>query len=187
MITPRLSCAQVWHAKSLYNLLIRDIRSFHFVQPNGIVARTAQDNVVQADNPAAANRCSSFASVIWLKSVAQKRGEKWSGRNIIALSWFLSQGTIVSDALVHLLRRSWDPSRYRETAAPNFEENGTGRVELEGDVLSIETKHFIFRGRIALVDTPDKDRLASKMAIANLPSRRTGNIGVCASLNGATI
>jgi hypothetical protein len=31
-------------------------------------------------------------------------------------------------------------------------------VELEGDVLSIDTKHFIFRGRIALIDTPDKDR-----------------------------
>jgi hypothetical protein len=43
-------------------------------------------------------------------------------------------------------------------AAPD----GKGRLELEGDVLSIDTGHFIFRGRIAIIDTPDSGRSCVK-------------------------
>jgi hypothetical protein len=39
---------------------------------------------------------------------------------------------------------------------------GKGRVELEGDVLSIDTNHFILRGRIAITDTPDAGRKCMK-------------------------
>jgi hypothetical protein len=40
--------------------------------------------------------------------------------------------------------------------------DGKGRVEIEGDVLSIDTKHFIFRGRITMTDTPDAGRSCTK-------------------------
>ena len=33
-----------------------------------------------------------------------------------------------------------------------------GRLELEGDVLSIDAASFTFRGRISIVDTPDRGR-----------------------------
>lgn len=40
--------------------------------------------------------------------------------------------------------------------------DGKGRVEVEGDVLSIDAAHFIFRGRIAITDTPDPGRKCVK-------------------------
>jgi hypothetical protein len=36
--------------------------------------------------------------------------------------------------------------------------DGKGRLEIEGDVLSIAADHFIFVGRIAITDTPDAGR-----------------------------
>jgi hypothetical protein len=35
---------------------------------------------------------------------------------------------------------------------------GAGRLELEGDVLSIAADRFVFRGRIVITDTPDRGR-----------------------------
>lgn len=40
--------------------------------------------------------------------------------------------------------------------------DGKGRLEIEGDVLSIDSKHFIFRGRISMIDTPDAGRSCIK-------------------------
>ncbi len=40
--------------------------------------------------------------------------------------------------------------------------NGKGRLEIDGDVLSIDAAHFIFRGRISMIDTPDEDRKCIK-------------------------
>jgi hypothetical protein len=40
--------------------------------------------------------------------------------------------------------------------------NGTGRLEIDGDVLSIDSTHFIFRGRISMIDTPDAGRKCTK-------------------------
>lgn len=40
--------------------------------------------------------------------------------------------------------------------------DGKGRVELEGDVLSIDSNDFIFRGRIEITDTPDVGRKCVK-------------------------
>jgi hypothetical protein len=40
--------------------------------------------------------------------------------------------------------------------------DGKGRVEVEGDVLSIDATHFILRGRIAITDTPDTGRKCVK-------------------------
>lgn len=40
--------------------------------------------------------------------------------------------------------------------------DGKGRLELEGDVLSITSDHFIFVGRIAITDTPDPGRRCVK-------------------------
>jgi hypothetical protein len=40
--------------------------------------------------------------------------------------------------------------------------DGKGRVEVEGDVLSIDAGHFILRGRIAIADTPDAGRKCVK-------------------------
>lgn len=43
-------------------------------------------------------------------------------------------------------------------AAPD----GKGRLEVEGDVLSIDSTHFILRGRIAITNTPDEGRKCVK-------------------------
>lgn len=40
--------------------------------------------------------------------------------------------------------------------------DGKGRVTLEGDVLSIDSNDFIFRGRIEIADTPDAGRRCVK-------------------------
>ncbi len=40
--------------------------------------------------------------------------------------------------------------------------DGKGRVEIEGDVLSIDSNDFIFRGRITITDTPDAGRKCVK-------------------------
>lgn len=40
--------------------------------------------------------------------------------------------------------------------------DGKGRIELEGDVLSIDSNDFIFRGRITITDTPDLGRKCIK-------------------------
>jgi hypothetical protein len=40
--------------------------------------------------------------------------------------------------------------------------SGNGRLEIEGDVLSIDSKHFIFRGTIKMIDTPDAERSCIK-------------------------
>jgi hypothetical protein len=40
--------------------------------------------------------------------------------------------------------------------------NGNGRLEIDGDVLSIGSTHFIFRGRISMIDTPDAGRKCIK-------------------------
>lgn len=40
--------------------------------------------------------------------------------------------------------------------------DGKGRVELEGDVLSIDSNDFIFRGRITITDSPDPGRKCVK-------------------------
>jgi hypothetical protein len=40
--------------------------------------------------------------------------------------------------------------------------DGKGRVEVEGDVLSVDATHFILRGRIAITDTPDVGRKCVK-------------------------
>jgi hypothetical protein len=39
---------------------------------------------------------------------------------------------------------------------------GNGRLEMEGDVLSIDSGHFIFRGTIKIKDTPDAGRSCVK-------------------------
>lgn len=41
---------------------------------------------------------------------------------------------------------------------------GTGgaKLEVDGDVLAIDTKHFILRGRITITDTPDSGRTCVK-------------------------
>ena len=40
--------------------------------------------------------------------------------------------------------------------------NGKGRLQIEGDVLSIDADSFIFRGRIEMIDTPDVGRSCIK-------------------------
>jgi hypothetical protein len=40
--------------------------------------------------------------------------------------------------------------------------DGKGRLEVEGDILSIDATHFILRGRIAITDTPDLGRRCVK-------------------------
>ncbi|MEP7349674.1 MAG: hypothetical protein ABI668_06935 [Sphingorhabdus sp.] len=40
--------------------------------------------------------------------------------------------------------------------------DGKGRLEMEGDVLSIDTGHFIFRGQIGIFETPDAGRSCLK-------------------------
>jgi hypothetical protein len=40
--------------------------------------------------------------------------------------------------------------------------DGKGKLEIDGDVLSIDSKHFIFRGRITMIDTPDAGRSCTK-------------------------
>ncbi len=40
--------------------------------------------------------------------------------------------------------------------------SGAGRLEIDGDVLSIDATHFIFRGRISMIDTPDAGRKCIK-------------------------
>ncbi|HEV7234103.1 MAG TPA: hypothetical protein VGN36_07640 [Sphingorhabdus sp.] len=40
--------------------------------------------------------------------------------------------------------------------------DGKGRVEVEGDILSIDANHFILRGTIAITDTPDNGRRCVK-------------------------
>ena len=40
--------------------------------------------------------------------------------------------------------------------------SGKGRLEIDGDVLSIDATHFIFRGRISMIDTPDEGRKCIK-------------------------
>lgn len=40
--------------------------------------------------------------------------------------------------------------------------DGEGRLEVEGDVLSIDAERFILRGRIAITDTPDAGRKCLK-------------------------
>ncbi len=40
--------------------------------------------------------------------------------------------------------------------------SGQGRLEIDGDVLSIDKTHFIFRGRISMTDTPDAGRKCIK-------------------------
>ena len=40
--------------------------------------------------------------------------------------------------------------------------DGKGRIELEGDVLSIDSNDFIFQGRITITDTPDAGRKCVK-------------------------
>ena len=39
---------------------------------------------------------------------------------------------------------------------------GKGRLEIEGDVLRIDSNNFIFRGRIEITDTPDEGRRCIK-------------------------
>lgn len=43
-----------------------------------------------------------------------------------------------------------------------FAPDGKGRLEVEGDLLSIDAGHFILRGRIAIIDTPDMGRKCVK-------------------------
>ncbi len=40
--------------------------------------------------------------------------------------------------------------------------DGKGRVEIDGDVLSIDSNDFIFRGRITITDSPDPGRKCVK-------------------------
>ena len=40
--------------------------------------------------------------------------------------------------------------------------NGKGKLQIEGDVLSIDADSFIFRGRIEMMDTPDLGRSCIK-------------------------
>jgi hypothetical protein len=40
--------------------------------------------------------------------------------------------------------------------------DGKGRLEVDGDILSIDATHFILRGRIAITDTPDAGRRCVK-------------------------
>jgi hypothetical protein len=40
--------------------------------------------------------------------------------------------------------------------------DGKGRLEIQGSVLSIDSKHFIFRGRITMTGTPDEGRSCVK-------------------------
>ena len=90
-----------------------------------------------------------------------------------------TERTIVDDpAALRRLRRNsgltlqWisfaSPARGRVTVSERgglvhlrgtqVERRGAGRLELDGDVLRIGARNFIFRGRIAITDTPGPDR-----------------------------
>lgn len=80
--------------------------------------------------------------------------EKLRGNAGLTLQWigWTKRGLLeVSQrgAVVHLKGAQYAP-------------DGKGKVAIEGDLLTIDTSHFIFRGRVEIIDTPDAGRKCIK-------------------------
>ena len=109
----------------------------------------ARDAEVSNVPPAPANTVVNMTEVRNQAALEKLRGNagltlqwiSWNDRGILDVS---QRG-----AVVHLKGVQLQPG-------------GPGRLEIDGDVVSIDSDSFIFRGRIAILDTPDAGRSCIK-------------------------